>query len=83
MVSAVDTTDSTALDNMESNSLAAIAAPDGSISKDAGKDDILSYLNIMSFKTTTTVTQTVTETTTVTALSADEQHAAELALTTV
>jgi len=56
MVNAVDTTDSTALDNMESNSLAAISTTDGSISKDAGKDDILSYLNIMSFKTTTTVT---------------------------
>jgi hypothetical protein len=41
---------------MESNSLAAISTSDGSISADAGKDDILSYLNIMSFKTTTTTT---------------------------
>jgi hypothetical protein len=56
MVSAVDTTDSTAIDNMESNSLAAISTTDGTISADAGKDDILSYLNIMSFKTTTSVT---------------------------
>jgi len=41
---------------MESNSLATISTADGSISADAGKDDILSYLNIMSFKTTTSTT---------------------------
>jgi len=41
---------------MESNSLAAISTSDGTISADAGKDDILSYLNIMTFKTNTIVT---------------------------
>jgi len=41
---------------MESNSLAAITTSDGTVSADADKSDILSYLNIMSFKTTTTVT---------------------------
>lgn len=45
---------------MEENALNTISTDDGSISPDAGTDDILGYLQIMSYKKTTATTTATT-----------------------
>jgi hypothetical protein len=52
---------------MEEKALTNIASGDGKIKADASKDDIMSYLNVFSFKKTITISTTTTTTTTTTA----------------